>query len=514
MRAPTAEEQLQLELINRARADPLGELARLVPDQENGIGATPEITEALAFFGVSLSAVAEALAGIDPVAPVAWNEALGQSAFTHSQLMVDYDRQSHNLPGEPGLGDRITNGGYVGWTAAAENVFGYAVDPLHGHAAYFIDWGFGLDGLQDPAGHRLAILNPTYTEVGIGHIVLPDDGRDLGPAANTQHFATQPGDPILTGVLMDDLDGDAFYDIGEGLGGVTVEAVGQAGTFRTTSYDSGGYSLALPAGTYTVAAFGDALPGRFSTTVTIDTENVKLDIIAADVAGPGERIVGGAGDESLDGTGGNDTIIDREGRSTIEAGAGDDDITTGDLDDVIRADTGNDVVRSGDGADTIEAGRGNDTVLSGEGADTVYGEAGADVLKTAGGDDWVDGGADDDTIFAFRGDDTVLGGPGDDVLRGEIGADRLEGGAGEDRLLGGPDRDTFVFRFGFEEDRILDFNPFLELLDFTGHGLVQGLDDLAISQVASNTVITTPEGGRLVLADVDAARISASDFLF
>lgn len=175
---------------------------------------------------------------------------------------------------------------------------------------------------------------------------------------------------------------------------------------------------------------------------------------------------------------------------------------------------GDDTILGSFGNDGIRGGSGNDRIYAFAGRDTVDGGTGNDTLFAGRGDDTVIGGSGDDIVFAWRGRDVVIGGPGDDVLRGDFDEDRIEGGPGIDRILGGPDRDVFVFRFGFEEDRILDFNPFVEQLDFTEHGLVRDLDDLAIIQVATSTVITTPEGGRIVLADVDSERISISDFIF
>ncbi|MEM9782433.1 MAG: CAP domain-containing protein [Pseudomonadota bacterium] len=513
MRQPTAEEQLYLELINRARSDPQGELARLI-DPATGIGVTQAITDSVAVFQTDLAFVAAQLATAQAVAPLAWNEALGQSAFFHTQTMIDADDQAHQLLGEPDLGARIENAGYIGWRRVAENIFAFADDVVHGHAAYFIDWGYGPNGVQLLPGHRLNLLSADYREVGIASIAVPDDGRSVGPTVNTQHFGDRFDlGAILTGVVLDDGDGDAFYDIGEGLGGVTITASGAAGDFETTSYDSGGYRLDLPDGTYTVTFAGGGLDGEVVAEATLAGDSVKLDAFAADAVEMGARIVGGA-ETRLEGTNGSDTLIDREGDNALFGGLGNDRIVSGAGDDYAEGGEGRDVIKTADGNDEVLGGQGDDTILSGTGDDIVWGESGDDVLKTGEGDDTVIGGSGDDIVFAWRGRDIVTGGPGDDVLRGDFDEDRIEGGPGDDRILGGPDRDVFVFRFGFDEDRILDFNPFLEQLDFTGHGLVQGLDDLTIAQIGTNTVITTPDAGRIVLADVDAERISISDFIF
>lgn len=103
---------------------------------------------------------------------------------------------------------------------------------------------------------------------------------------------------------------------------------------------------------------------------------------------------------------------------------------------------------------------------------------------------------------------------GDDVIRGVFDSDRIAGGAGDDRVLGGSDIDTYVFDNGFDADRILDFSPFRETLDFSEHAGFSGLEDLDIRRIAGSTVISDGEGGRIVHVGIDAARISEGDFRF
>ncbi|MEM6355538.1 MAG: carboxypeptidase regulatory-like domain-containing protein, partial [Pseudomonadota bacterium] len=450
-----------------------------------------------------------------PVAPLAWNQNLAQSADVHSQAMINADLQSHNVPGEPGLADRITNAGYFNWSQVAENIFAFIEDPVQGHAAFFIDWGPGPNGIQNPAGHRNTILNPLYREVGIGELPVPEFGFDIGPNSHTQHFGRRFGtDAFLTGVVIDDGDGDRFYDIGEGLGGVTVTADGANGTFSTTTWDSGGYTLELSPGSYTLTFSGGGLENPISRSVTMTALNQKQDAVAADATDSGVRIVGGPEDEEIIGTPGDDTLIDRGGSNVFEAREGDDRIEAGEGDDNVFGGAGDDVIKTAGGADVIEAGPDNDIVLSGIGDDNLLGEGGDDTLKASDGEDVISGGGGADEIFGWRGNDTITGGSGDDVIRGNFDEDRLEGGSGNDRVQGGPGRDTFVFSDGFDEDRILDFNTALEKLDFRTHSGVDGLDDLEISQVGTSVLITTLDGGRIVLADNSVETISAGDFIF
>src|SRR5207302_172867 len=59
--------------------------------------------------------------------------------------------------------------------------------------------------------------------------------------------------PFITGVVINDANGNGKYDIGEGLGGVSISVSNGA---STTTFGSGGYSLQLDPGTYTVTASG------------------------------------------------------------------------------------------------------------------------------------------------------------------------------------------------------------------------------------------------------------------
>jgi Ca2+-binding RTX toxin-like protein len=444
---PSADEQLLLELINRARANPAGEFTALIPDAAAGNAVQTNITDALRYFGVDPAAFSAQIAELPAVAPLAWSTTLGIAAQTHSAAMIAADMQSHQLPGEATLGDRVRDAGYV-FSNLRENIFAFARDMTYGHAGFFIDWGYddsdivggtlrtdwqtNGDGIQDTAGHRAALLNADLTEIGIGVIAETNPETEVGPYVVTQDLGSRPGyQPQLLGVVIDDADGDRFYDIGEGLGGISVTAVGQAGRFVTQSWASGGYQMELPAGSYTVTFSGGALQSReASYSVTIAGSNVKLDGFAADAVAPSVSSVdligrdtadvlrGAEGNDRLVGLGGNDTLYGGDGTDTLDGGLGDDFIfggsTVADLRDVIYGGDGNDSIDGGAGNDELNGGNGNDTVLGGLGSDTVIGNA------------------DDDLLAGGGGSDLMFGGPGSDLLNGGFGYDRLNGGAGAD----------------------------------------------------------------------------------
>lgn len=279
MALPTAEEQLTLELINRARIDPQGEYGRLVTN------APANVTQAISFFNVDLVVLKQQFDALTAVSPLAWNEMLGTAADNHSQAMITADQQSHQVPGELDLGGRLTDAGYS-FRTAGENVFAFAQDPFHAHAGFFIDWGSTPTGIQAGAGHRVNIMSDRFAEAGVSYIPETAPATSVGPFVVTHNFANRSDyAPQLIGVVIADRDGDDFYDVGEGLGGVTIQAKGTAGTFTTTSWDAGGYQIALPSGTYdvTYTQTGGATQTR---TVAIGTSNVKVDADLGAVTGP------------------------------------------------------------------------------------------------------------------------------------------------------------------------------------------------------------------------------------
>ena len=99
--------------------------------------------------------------------------------------------------------------------------------------------------------------------------------------------------------------------------------------------------------------------------------------------------------------------------------------------DTLVGGTGNDFIQGLGGSDTIRGGAGDDRLEGGSEADSIYGGLGDDLLE---------GGAGNDTLFAdLRGNDILRGGEGNDGLiytrvGDEAGWTELDGGAGDDSL--------------------------------------------------------------------------------
>lgn len=315
-----------LELINRARANPAGEFDALIANAATQTGVTADITAALRYFDVDLALFRSQITGLAAVNPLAWNSALGQVARTHSAGMIAADSQTHFLPGEASLATRASLAGYQNMNRYAENIFAYTEDPVQGHAGFYIDWGVGPGGIQSPAGHRNNMLNPNMTEVGIGALADTSGVTQVGPWVVTQDFASRTDYAAqLVGVVIDDADGDAFYDMGEGRGGITVTAVGTMGRFTTTTWAAGGYQMVLAPGSYTVTFSGGGMIGTVQERITFGAANLKLDVLTDDaVLSNANWFIGTTAAEQLTGTTGDDLLVGVRGADTLTGRAGND----------------------------------------------------------------------------------------------------------------------------------------------------------------------------------------------
>src|SRR5215210_1437296 len=177
MAQPTAFEQYFLELVNRARANPGAEAARLGIDLNQGLTA-----------GTIANTAKQ---------PLAMNQFLNDSAQTHSDWILATDTFSHTGANGSSPGDRMTAAGYAftgSWTWGENISIRWGGMPAESNA---LVEGFH-DGLFKSAGHRTNILNNAFKEVGIG-IGLGEYKGSTGADA-TQNFARSGGATFLTGV--------------------------------------------------------------------------------------------------------------------------------------------------------------------------------------------------------------------------------------------------------------------------------------------------------------------------
>ena len=257
----TAQEQLLLELVNRARANPVAEVARAgLSDLNQGLTAG------------TISAT--------PKQPLAPSQALVNAAGLHSQDMLDRDYFSHFSPEGRSPSDRAITAGYP--VGVGEN----------------IAWGgstFTLDQVAEvrdrhtalfrSPGHRTNILSDSYRELGTGVRFgkYTSGGVTFNASMVTEKFGNRGANAFITGVAYSDaVVADSFYTIGEGAGDITIVARNDASgtTYSTTSGPSGGYALAVPDGTYTVTATGSSIQGAVNVAgVVVNAKNTKVDLV-------------------------------------------------------------------------------------------------------------------------------------------------------------------------------------------------------------------------------------------
>lgn len=338
--------------------------------------------------------------------PLAFNSALNTSAEQHTNWMLATGTFSHTGLNGSSAGTRMADAGYrfTGTWGWGENI---AWASTRTPVGYQDEVSLLHTNLMNSSGHRANILNGSFREIGIGFEVGRFQGWDAGMV--TQNFAVSGNNLYLTGVAFDDLDGDRFYDVGEGLGGVTVTATNLAtgASYSVGAASAGGYSLALTAGSYSVTFAGAGYQNGTSR-VTVGAQNVKLDWIdpvAGSVTPPPPpppppppaptptEITGTSSSETLTGTSAADTIKGLAGTDTL------------------RGLAGNDIIDGGSGSDYIYGGTGADRLTGGTGYDRFY----FDHLPVVGEADTV---TDFSTVYdTLRFDDGVFAG-----LRGDTGA--------------------------------------------------------------------------------------------
>lgn len=248
-----------LELMNRARANPNAEAARMGINLNDGLPA--------------------GTISNTPRQPLAFNPDLINAAQNHSKWMLSNNTFSHTGQGGSNPGDRMKAAGYVfnenwGWGENIAIQYGKSIT-LNQTITERLE-----DQLFKSPGHRVNILNGNFREAGVGVVSGTYKGQNAVDA--TQNFAFSGKNPILTGVAYKDLDGDRFYDPGEGIGGLNIQAKSSTGIItQTTTWNSGGYQMQLPGGTYQVTFSGSALQTPMTKSATVGSQNVKLDLVSS-----------------------------------------------------------------------------------------------------------------------------------------------------------------------------------------------------------------------------------------
>jgi hypothetical protein len=269
---PSDAEQRMMFLMNRARQDPTAEGIWLAESND------PDIANGRDFFNVDINALKSALAAIDPAAPAAFDFRLWDASRLHSEDLIARDAQDHD-----GQVEKVQASGFS-CNGGRFSVFSYADSALNAHAALNIDWGNGPDGMQDPPGHRFAIMSVFTSPLdNVGLAIVPEDnpGTQVGDLVFSGAYCHAGGSDenrFIVGTVYEDNNGNGEYDEGEGLDDVTV--MPDSGTYFAVTGNAGGYAIPITSpGTYRVTFSGGELgQANYSQTVEVGAESVLLDL--------------------------------------------------------------------------------------------------------------------------------------------------------------------------------------------------------------------------------------------
>jgi hypothetical protein len=329
----SASEQFFLEQLNRARLNPKGEAERFDiglndPDPTDESGQTLEQTLTK-----------------DVRQPLAENTNLSTASGIHSQAYLD----GHVLTTGPNAGhewndgttpaDRAEAAGF-GSRFVGENLAFGATTAAFSSEQAILQGPSGIghhQGLFYSVTHRPNLLNADYTQTGVAQ-VLTDGYQSGGVSFNasviTNKFGTEDvTDRFLTGVAYDDHDGDSFYSIGEGRGGVTITALGHS----TTTAGAGGYALNLGVQTAPVEVLIDWQGQTLRAAIDLSASNVKLDILG------GSRILASS----------NLTLLDDLAEGGL-LGAGNLSLTGNAMDNLLLVGRGDNVIDGAGGVNTAK----------------------------------------------------------------------------------------------------------------------------------------------------------------
>jgi hypothetical protein len=240
--------------------------------------------------------------------PLAFNLNLNSAAIGHTDWMIANNVFSHTGVNGTDPGTRMSNAGYAfsgtwGW---GENIAWATTS-----ASLQADVAQLETNLMNSPPHRANLLNASFKEVGLGINTGAFQGQ-TSAAVVTQDFAYSSGSSFLTGVAYNDLNGNKFYDVGEGLAHVTVTAVNAATgqSFTTQANDAGGYQLQLAAGTYHVTFSDGGAHTAGTVDETVGAQNVEADWVnPATASAPPPTPSAPPSDEFLD-AGRSDILIE------------------------------------------------------------------------------------------------------------------------------------------------------------------------------------------------------------
>ena len=250
--AMTARDQLSLELINRARANPAAEALRQGKDLNADLDPGTITTAAK-----------------QPLAP---HQILYTIAGEHSQDMLDDDFFSHTNTEGKGPDDRAADAEYghsIGENLAFVGTTG-TLDQLASVTQMHND-------LYDSQLHRPNIFDPDYSEIGVsnkfGEYKPGSTGYDS--AFVTQNYGKP--NTYITGVIYTDSDANGMYSVGEGAVGGTITILSNETETAVAVNNVGGYAATVANDSSYIVLYSDGSQTWIVEDVNVGSENVKVD---------------------------------------------------------------------------------------------------------------------------------------------------------------------------------------------------------------------------------------------
>lgn len=318
-------EQLMIELVNRARMDPVQECR-------------------LSQLDVS-SCLSSAGATSVPKQPLSPNDILDKAAEGHSAWMLKTGIFSHTGAGGSSSSDRARAAGYKYKTAGENIAMSGTAGTLSRDSAIRSDHL----GLMRSTGHRKNILKAEYREVTAAQVTGPYKGYNA--EFTTQMFgATHDTVNFVTGVAYVDRNKNGFYDIGEGKAAVVFSTPWQT----VKSGAAGGYAAKTQPSS--------------ATRVTV-TQDARLSVFSVDTS---------KGNVKIDVTGPNSVNV--FGNVALASGPLVNLSLVGAQSHGLWGNSAANVLRGNSAANTLNGGGGNDMLVGGAGADQFIVSAGADVI--------------------------------------------------------------------------------------------------------------------------------------
>jgi len=368
----------------------------------------------------------------------------GSAAGVSVDLATDSDATTAGVQPTVSGGDAQGDLAAAGW----DNVTGSgSTDTLIGDAASnVLTGGAGDDMITGAAGDDIlhgGAGSDTYNEgtADSGEDLIGDDtttAADEDAGSDTVDYSGRTTAVVVTtkaGGFNDgeDSNGDGVADEDDD---VETENVWGGSGADTITGDAGDNTIAGNAGADTL----DGAAGTDTADYSADTAGVTVNLSTSTAAGGDAEGDTVANFENATGGAGNDSLTGSNGENTLTGGAGNDKLVGRGDDDTLAGGDGKDTVnysgsasgvvvnlKTGVGAGITE---GTDTLVGIENAtgtlfrDTLTGNNARNVLRGGGGTDKLNGAGGNDRLF------------------GGGGNDRLNGGKGKDFGHGGPGRDT------------------------------------------------------------------------